>query len=220
MALVKEGKFTTFILLNQNFMNARISRRDWFRSALVAGAGIPLSLSFANELMAAPASEAERAFGVFKAGGKLIRLGSNENPYGPSAKAREAIKASVGDGNRYGFDQSDEIKKMIADGGGLKGGGNNANCPTDYPSLSLKGASLSADAKSMLAAVATKLKDNPDCTITLTAYPKADKRSQSLADKKLEAVKNYLVEKLGISADRIATDKVIDGGDANTIDIK
>ena len=119
MALVKEGKFTTFILLNQNFMNARISRRDWFRSALVAGAGIPLSLSFANELMAAPASEAERAFGVFKAGGKLIRLGSNENPYGPSAKAREAIKASVGDGNRYGFDQSDEIKKMIAEKEGV-----------------------------------------------------------------------------------------------------
>lgn len=110
-----------------------------------------------------------------------------------------------------------EIKKMIEEGGGLKG---NANCPTDYPSLSLKGASLSADAKAMLASVATKLKDNPDCTITLTAYPKADKRSQSLADKKLEAVKNYLVEKLGISADRIATDKVIDGGDANTIDIK
>ena len=54
----------------------------------------------------------------------------------------------------------------------------------------------------------------------LTAYPKADKRSQSLADKKLEAVKNYLVEKLGISEDRITTDKVIDGGDANTIDIK
>ncbi|MFT3680737.1 MAG: hypothetical protein QM791_10730 [Ferruginibacter sp.] len=111
-----------------------------------------------------------------------------------------------------------EIKKMIEEGGGI--GGKDKNCPTDYPSLSLKGASLSADAKAMLASVATKLKDNPNCTITLTAYPKADKRSQSLADKKLEAVKNYLVEKLGISADRIATDKVIDGGDANTIDIK
>ena len=64
------------------------------------------------------------------------------------------------------------------------------------------------------------MKENPDCKISLTAYPKADKRSQSLADKKLEAVKNYLVEKLGISADRITTEKVIDGGDADTIDIK
>jgi hypothetical protein len=33
-------------------------------------------------------------------------------------------------------------------------------------------------------------------------------------------VKNYLVEKLGISADRVSVDKVIDGGDSNTIDIK
>lgn len=94
------------------------------------------------------------------------------------------------------------------------------DCATDYPSLTLKGVSLSADNKAMLSTVAGKLKDKPTCAITLTAYPKADKRSQSLADKKLEAVKNYLVEKLGISADRISTDKVIDGGDANTIDIK
>jgi hypothetical protein len=111
-----------------------------------------------------------------------------------------------------------DIKKMIEEGGFGKGG--KKNCPVDFPSLTLKGASLTANAKAMLASVAAKLKDNPDCTITLTAYPKADKRSQSLADKKLEIVSNYLVEKLGISADRIATDKVIDGGDANTIDIK
>jgi hypothetical protein len=94
------------------------------------------------------------------------------------------------------------------------------DCPTDYPSLTLKGVSLSADNKAMLSQVAAKLKEKPTCSISLTAYPKADKRSQSLADKKLEAVKNYLVEKLGISEDRITTDKVIDGGDANTIDIK
>ncbi|HMO62702.1 MAG TPA: hypothetical protein PKC39_11925 [Ferruginibacter sp.] len=111
-----------------------------------------------------------------------------------------------------------DIKKMIEEGG-LVGGGKK-NCPVDFPSLTLKAASLNANAKAMLASVAAKLKDNPDCTITLTAYPKADKRSQSLADKKLEVVSTYLVETLGISADRIATDKVIDGGDANTIDIK
>ena len=93
-------------------------------------------------------------------------------------------------------------------------------CPTDYPSLTMKGVSLSADNKAMLATVANQLKEKPTCTITITAYPKADKRQQALADKKLEAVKNYLIEKLGISADRIATDKLIDGGDANTIDIK
>ena len=72
----------------------------------------------------------------------------------------------------------------------------------------------------MLASVAAKLKDNPNCVITITAYPNASKAQQSLADKKLDAVKNYLVETLGISGDRISIEKTIGGGDANTIDIK
>lgn len=93
-------------------------------------------------------------------------------------------------------------------------------CAMDYPSLSLKTAILSADTQALLASVASKLKANPTCTITITAYPGASKAEQSLADKKLDAVKNYLVEKAGISADRVSNDKVIGGGDANTIDIK
>ena len=106
-----------------------------------------------------------------------------------------------------------EIKNLIANGLPSK-------CPVDYPSLSMKAASLSKDAKAMLASVASKLKDNPTCTITITAYPGASKAQQSLADKKLDAVKNYIVETLGVSGDRIMTDKNIGGGDVNTIDIK
>lgn len=112
-----------------------------------------------------------------------------------------------------------DLAKKIEEGGFGTNGGNN-NCPTDYPSLSVKSASLSKEAKALLAAVAAKLKDNPNCNITITAYPGSTKAQQNLADKKLEFVKNYLVEKLGISADRISTDKQIEGGDANTIDIK
>ncbi len=93
-------------------------------------------------------------------------------------------------------------------------------CAGDYPSLSVKVVNLTADTKALLATVASKLKSKPNCTITITAYPGASKSQQSLADKKLDAVKMYLVEKLGISADRISIDKVIDGGDFNTIDIK
>ena len=93
-------------------------------------------------------------------------------------------------------------------------------CPEDFPSLSMKAAKLSKDVKAMLASVASKLKNSPTCTITLTAYPAASKAQQSLADKKLDAVKNYLVETLGIAADRISSDKSIGGGDQNTIDIK
>ncbi len=91
-----------------------ITRRDWFRSALVAGATIPMSLSLVQELMAAPASQAEREFDVFKSGLKLIRLGSNENPYGPSPKAREAIKTSIAEGNRYPFETVDDFRRVLA----------------------------------------------------------------------------------------------------------
>ena len=93
-------------------------------------------------------------------------------------------------------------------------------CPADLPSVTLKGLSLTGDAKTLLATVAAKLKDAPTCTVTLVAYPGPSKAKQALADKKLALIKNYLVEKLGISGDRIATDKVLTGGDENTIDIK
>jgi len=95
-------------------------------------------------------------------------------------------------------------------------------CPCDYPSLSCKGdaTALSADNKAMLAMVAAKMKDNPNCNITITGYPETSKRSQANCQKRLEAVKNYLVEKEGISADRITTNCEVGGGDKNTIDVK
>lgn len=94
-------------------MSTSISRRAWFKSALTAGAAMPLGLSLVQELMAAPASRAEVEF-LSSLNGKLVRLGSNENPYGPSSKAREAIQRSIGEGNRYAFDQSQELKEIIA----------------------------------------------------------------------------------------------------------
>ena len=102
--------------------------------------------------------------------------------------------------------------------GGIKG----TNCPTDYPSLSFKGSApgLSADNKAMLATCAAKLKGSPTCNITVTGYPEASKASQANCNKRLEAIKKYLVEKEGISADRITTNCEVGGGDKNTVDIK
>ena len=95
-------------------------------------------------------------------------------------------------------------------------------CPTDYPSLSYKGntTAVSADGKSMLATVAAKLKASPNCSITVTGYPETNKASQAACQKRLEAIKTYLVEKEGIIADRITTNCEIGGGDKNTVDIK
>lgn len=77
------------------------------------GAGLPLSISLSEQLMAAPVSKAERLHGVFRPG-NLIRLGSNENPYGPSAKARKAIEGSMNEGNRYPFTSLTDLRDMLA----------------------------------------------------------------------------------------------------------
>ncbi len=92
----------------------------------------------------------------------------------------------------------------------------------DLPSLSFRGnaGGLSSDAKAMLATVASKLKNNADCGITVTGYPAASKASQALCNKRIDAIKAYLTEKEGISADRIDTNCEVGGGDSNTVDIK
>jgi hypothetical protein len=93
-------------------------------------------------------------------------------------------------------------------------------CPCDYPSLSLKGDVLTADNKTMLSTVAAKMKEHPDCNITITSYPETSKQSQASCQRRLDAIRKYLVEKENISADRITTSCEVGGGDKNTADIK
>ena len=91
------------------------TRRQWLKSALAAGAGLPLSLTLADQLMATPVSRAERWHGIEPlVNGKLVRLGSNENPYGPSEKARKAIVESMSEGNRYAHSVAQELRNTIA----------------------------------------------------------------------------------------------------------
>jgi hypothetical protein len=96
------------------------------------------------------------------------------------------------------------------------------NCPTDYPSVTFRGngATLSSDAKSMLATVASRMKANPTCNITVNGYPEASKASQAQCQRRVDAIKAYLVETESISADRISTNCEVGGGDKNTVDIK
>ncbi|MEO8823941.1 MAG: OmpA family protein [Ginsengibacter sp.] len=92
----------------------------------------------------------------------------------------------------------------------------------DLPSISFKNRSsqLSNDAKAMLASAASKLKNSASCNITISAYPSASKASQALCNKRLDAIKTYLTEKEGISADRIISNCEVGGGDINTVDLK
>jgi histidinol-phosphate aminotransferase len=70
--------------------------------------------------MAAPVSEAERVFyKQVKTTGSKVRLNSNENPYGPSEKAKKAVMQILTEGNRYAFAELDDIKKIIAQKEGI-----------------------------------------------------------------------------------------------------
>lgn len=97
-----------------------------------------------------------------------------------------------------------------------------AVCPCDYPTLIYKGSTsgLSNDNKAMLATVAAKLKANPNCMISIFGYPEASKASQANCQKRLETIKIYLIEKEGISADRVTTNCEVGGGDKNAVDVK
>jgi histidinol-phosphate aminotransferase len=85
-----------------------INRRQWLKQGTFATLGLGLSLrSIANE------EGVTRDFGK-EAG--LINLGSNENPYGISPKAKEAILGMIVEANRYQFNVAslDSFKKDLA----------------------------------------------------------------------------------------------------------
>ena len=96
-------------------MKTQLNRRDWFKSTLALTAGFTLTSALTKELMAAPMSEAERLFfsGRNKSNQK-VRLNSNENPYGPSDKARKAVIEVLSQSNRYAFNELEELKTLIA----------------------------------------------------------------------------------------------------------
>ncbi len=91
-------------------MSTSLNRRDWLKSnslaALALGFSIP-SMGMGNE------EGLLRNFGADKG---LINLGSNENPYGISPKAKEALLSMVGLSHRYQFNVSalSDFEKEIA----------------------------------------------------------------------------------------------------------
>jgi histidinol-phosphate aminotransferase len=94
----------------------KLSRRDWLRAgALGTGA---LLLDLPARARALPHTLLED-WGTPPS--KLpddkapLRLMSNENPYGPSDKARQAVLDNLHRGNRYPYDYAETLKKQLAD---------------------------------------------------------------------------------------------------------
>ena len=91
-------------------MSHSMNRRNWFRRAGTAAAGIALA---PHALHAAPPwTSALRADAP-------IRLSSNENPYGPSKAAREAMIAHFDEGCRYPYAAMEDLQKLLAEQEGV-----------------------------------------------------------------------------------------------------
>lgn len=90
------------------------------------------------------------------------------------------------------------------------------------PSINFKPNSslLSGSSKTILNDIALTLKDSPELKITVTAYPASNDPKQRISDNRLLKTKEYLMEQMGISSDRIITEKKPGEGDGNVIDFK
>ncbi|MPY90496.1 MAG: aminotransferase class I/II-fold pyridoxal phosphate-dependent enzyme [Luteitalea sp.] len=85
----------------------RLSRRALGRSLAVAtlGASVWPRTAFSR-------SEAVKAVAIGDV--QPLRLGSNENPYGPGPAALEALRASLGEANRYPFAFTSQLREALA----------------------------------------------------------------------------------------------------------
>jgi outer membrane protein OmpA-like peptidoglycan-associated protein len=90
------------------------------------------------------------------------------------------------------------------------------------PSISFSGSgvALSNDSRSLLASVAARLRNNPECRIVVTGYCSSSKAEQQRSWDRVNAIINHMVEREGISADRFYFNYGQMGGDCNTVDLR
>jgi len=92
----------------------------------------------------------------------------------------------------------------------------------DLPSITFSGraVTLTNDAKALLASVAQKMRNNPNCRVAVIGYGESSKAAQQLSWDRVNAVINYLVEKEGISSDRFIFRYGQGEGAENTVDLR
>jgi outer membrane protein OmpA-like peptidoglycan-associated protein len=97
-----------------------------------------------------------------------------------------------------------------------------ANALGALPSITFTGntARLSTDAQGLLASVAGRLRNSPECRIVVTGYCASTKAEQQRSWDRVNTIINYLVEREGISQDRLVFVYAQEGGDCNTVDLR
>ena len=101
----------------------------------------------------------------------------------------------------------------------LTGLAQKGGCVSSLPSVVFASnkSNLTPSTQQLLGNISDKMKSSPKCSILITGYPAASKSGQYLCNKRVEALKKYLIENAGIAADRIQGNWEVGGGDANTI---
>jgi hypothetical protein len=79
---------------------------------------------------------------------------------------------------------------------------------------------LTTDAKGLLASIAARLRQNPECKVVVTSYCSSTKQQQQRAWDRVNQIIRYLVETEGISSDRFYWQIGQEGGDCNTVDFR
>jgi OmpA-OmpF porin, OOP family len=79
---------------------------------------------------------------------------------------------------------------------------------------------LSDDAKRLLAVVADRMRNSPGCNVVVTGYCAGNKLEQQRSWDRVNAIINYLIEKEGVSGDRLIFKYGEEGGDCDTVDIR
>lgn len=79
---------------------------------------------------------------------------------------------------------------------------------------------ISNDAQSLLASIASRLRNSPGCRVVVVGYCASNKSQQQRSWDRVNAIINHLIEKEGISGDRFIFNYAQEGGDCNTVDLR
>lgn len=101
-------------------MPASLNRRDWIRKSTMLAGGTALLPSLWNNLSASPPGTGQKTFisdleyARWAPPDLKARLFANENPFGPSDKAKKAIVDAMNISYQYPFQFEDELVEKIA----------------------------------------------------------------------------------------------------------
>ncbi len=108
-------------------MSNKMDRRQLLKTGVLMAGGLSVASGWLNKLAAAPVNTCYASGFVSDAAAVLgapvelkARLFANENPFGPSSKAKEAISAALAQSYQYPFMYARDLSTKIADFEGLK----------------------------------------------------------------------------------------------------